>query len=75
MSRSLDKLSVSGHLSHNKFSKGCPIVSHLLYADDCLVFANGSKVNLQKLMILLLEYASQSGQSINIEKKPFLFAP
>lgn len=46
-------------------------VSHLFYADDVLLFTNGSDNSLRNLMQLLQAYEKSSGQSINRNKNGF----
>ncbi|XP_040991014.1 uncharacterized protein LOC121238253 [Juglans microcarpa x Juglans regia] len=53
---------------------GAPLVSHLLYADDLLVFVNGGKRSVLKLMKTLEVYEKWSGQLINKEKSAFFFS-
>lgn len=51
---------------------GCPWVSHLLYADDTIIFTNGSLNSLSKFMSFLKVYENMSGQQINKNKSCFL---
>lgn len=46
-------------------------ISHLLYADDVLVFTNGANRSLNSLMALLRNYERSLGQLINIDKSSF----
>lgn len=46
-------------------------ISHLLYADDVLVFTNGTYRSLHNLMRLLYIYEKSSGQFTNIGKRSF----
>ena len=34
--------------------RGCPLISHLLFADDTVIFTNGSSKSLSTLMNFLL---------------------
>ncbi|KAF1880119.1 hypothetical protein Lal_00022248 [Lupinus albus] len=45
--------------------------SHVLYADDVLIFCKGIKRNLDHLKSLLSDYAQASGQHINLQKSKF----
>lgn len=47
------------------------MVSHQFFADDCLLFTNGSKKNIEKLIAFLEEYATASGQKFNAAKSSF----
>lgn len=42
LSRGLQKLMQDGLISPYKVPQPCPIITHLLYADDCLIFINGA---------------------------------
>ncbi|KAI0497165.1 hypothetical protein KFK09_020387 [Dendrobium nobile] len=48
-------------------------VSHLLYADDILVFAEASVPNAKRISGLLTDYCGWTGQNININKSAILF--
>lgn len=43
-------------------------VSHLLYADDMIIFMEGNQRSLEYLKNLLQEYEVYSGQKVNVEK-------
>ncbi|PKA62829.1 5'-3' exoribonuclease 2 [Apostasia shenzhenica] len=47
-------------------------VSHLAFADDCIIFCNGTKNSLQKIKNFLNHYESISGQKINVSKSSFI---
>ncbi|XP_022867657.1 uncharacterized protein LOC111387334 [Olea europaea var. sylvestris] len=61
---------------HRSFShpRGAPLVSHLLYVDDIVVFANGSKRSMKALMDTFQLYEKWTGQVINKEKLAIFFA-
>ncbi|VFQ76197.1 unnamed protein product [Cuscuta campestris] len=48
-----------------------PIITHLCYADDLVIFLNGNTRNLLRLMSILKEYRLASGQDINWMKSRF----
>ncbi|VFQ76043.1 unnamed protein product [Cuscuta campestris] len=48
-----------------------PIITHLCYADDLVIFLNGNTRNLLRLMSILKEYSLASGQDINWMKSRF----
>jgi len=52
--------------------RNCPPVSHLLYADDTLIFINGQRSSLESCRDFLEEYCLSSGQKINEEKSVFI---
>lgn len=47
---------------------GSPSISHLLYADDVVVFANASKGSIRCLMEVVNIYERWTGQRVNHEK-------
>lgn len=51
-----------------------PIVSHLLFADDTVIFTNGSQGSLRRMMAFLNLYEIYSGQKINLAKSSFYMA-
>lgn len=46
-------------------------ISHLFYADDVLLFTNGSGSSLRNLMSLIRAYGASSGHEINTHKSAF----
>ncbi|XP_020693451.1 uncharacterized protein LOC110107517 [Dendrobium catenatum] len=48
-------------------------ISHLLYADDILVFAEANMSNALQIMGILQDYCGWTGQNINREKSAVLF--
>ncbi|PKU83109.1 Putative ribonuclease H protein [Dendrobium catenatum] len=48
-------------------------VSHLLYADDILIFAEASRCNAKRILKLLEVYCSWTGQRINCGKSAVMF--
>ncbi|XP_027062756.1 uncharacterized protein [Coffea arabica] len=52
--------------------RGCPIVTHLGYADDVLVFSSANASSLRLVMSVLEEYEASSGQRVNKSKSYFL---
>ncbi|XP_031112253.1 uncharacterized protein LOC116016235 [Ipomoea triloba] len=53
-------------------SAACPIITHLAFADDILIFASGSRKSLQNIKATLQEYEQASGQKINFSKSFFV---
>lgn len=64
-----------GLLHGCRIAKGAPVISHLLFADDCYLFfrATGSEANVMKR--ILDRYAEVSGQIINYNKSAITFSP
>lgn len=55
-----------------KIARNWPIVSHPLYVDNRLIFANGAKDFLKNLMKFLSTYVAASGQEIKLSKSNFM---
>ncbi|CAL2271420.1 unnamed protein product [Prunus armeniaca] len=52
-----------------------PILSHLLFADDTLLFLKANAQNCRNMMNLLNGYCRASGQQINLGKSSVFFSP
>ncbi|XP_040372300.1 uncharacterized protein LOC112166037 [Rosa chinensis] len=52
-----------------------PIISHLFFADDSLLFFQASRQNAMALVFLLKSYSTASGQQINYDKSMLYFSP
>ncbi|KAL5781686.1 hypothetical protein ACOSP7_006715 [Xanthoceras sorbifolium] len=52
-----------------------PLVSHLFFADDNIVFCRASVQNCEKLKQILNVYEKASGQRINLQKSNITFSP
>ena len=50
-----------------------PLVSHLLFVDDCIVFCNASKEEGDRVTKILETYERESGQKLNREKTSLFF--
>ena len=51
-----------------------PLVSHLLFVDDCIVFCNASLEEGDKVTKILEVYERESGQKLNREKTSLFFS-
>ncbi|MQL68439.1 hypothetical protein Taro_000722 [Colocasia esculenta] len=74
LSRGLRKQLSSGHFKPYAGPRACPPISHLLYADDTLIFTNGHATNIQKMLKFLTAYEAASGQRINNSKSQFVLS-
>ncbi|EOY25449.1 Uncharacterized protein TCM_016755 [Theobroma cacao] len=71
LSRGINQL-FSDHKSLHYLS-GCFMpISHLAFADDIVIFTNGCRPALQKILIFLQEYEAVSGQQVNHQKSCFI---
>ena len=50
-----------------------PWVNHLLFADDSVVFVEGSRDNFEALRTILQQYEGASGQKVNLHKSAIFF--
>ena len=54
-------------LTGMKVAKACPPISHLLFADNSLLFCQARKEECQTILRILKEYEPVSGQLINFD--------
>ncbi|MCI00450.1 RNA-directed DNA polymerase (Reverse transcriptase), partial [Trifolium medium] len=63
-----------GDLHGVKICRGAPLVSHLLFADDCFLFCRSTLEETNHLMSILKTYEEASGQEINMTKSEVFFS-
>ncbi|MCI08577.1 RNA-directed DNA polymerase (Reverse transcriptase), partial [Trifolium medium] len=56
------------------FMRGAPLVSHLLFADDCFLFCRSTMAESNHMMKILKTYEEASGQEINLTKSELFFS-
>ncbi|XP_071928129.1 uncharacterized protein [Coffea arabica] len=71
MAKAYDRTRVVGY----KVPRHCPSVSHLAFADDVIIFANGGADSLRRVMRILDWYQSDFGQLVNVQKSRYLVHP
>ncbi|XP_073037131.1 uncharacterized protein [Primulina eburnea] len=74
LSRGLDRL----YLRHPdmRYRSSCDLlISHLAYADDIIIFANGGSRGMQRLLDFLHHYENCSGQLVNAVKSSLILPP
>ncbi|XP_059311979.1 uncharacterized protein LOC132063452 [Lycium ferocissimum] len=81
ISRFAETLSNALNNLHNKERYiGCtiqqkgPLINHLCYADDIVIFSSGNKRTIKMITRILKQYERESGQEINIYNSVFLTA-
>ncbi|PNX99600.1 ribonuclease H [Trifolium pratense] len=57
-----------GEIHEIKICRGAPLVSHLLFADDCFLFCRAEANEARCLLDILCIYAEAFGQQINLSK-------
>jgi hypothetical protein len=70
----IKKSVASGDLHGIQICRGAPVVSHLLFADDCFLFCRSTVAECNHLMSLLKIYGDASGQEINLSKSEVFFS-
>lgn len=74
LSKVLNKVVSDGYISSAVVSYGGPCVSHLLFADDSLLFCAADKSESECILKILNNYEAVSGQCVNLDKMG-LFSP
>ncbi|XP_009107743.1 uncharacterized protein LOC103833410 [Brassica rapa] len=64
----------SGALTGVKIGHRCPLINHLLFADDTMIFTKASTENCSALTLILKDYEKASGQLINATKSSISFS-
>lgn len=75
LSRSFNDLHVSTPSVRFSTLSGCPIISHLAFADGVIIFCNGNRRSLERHKALLAAYEGCSGQLVNGLKSNFYVSP
>lgn len=57
-----------------RVSRAAPWISHLLFADDCIIFSPATKRGADRVAAILNDYHRGSGQLVNKQKSAILFS-
>jgi hypothetical protein len=63
-----------GHISEVLSSPKGSTISHLLFADDCILFCKANRVELRRLLNIISIYEEGSGQKVNLNKTSVFFS-
>lgn len=58
-----------------RVSRHSPWISHLLFADDCMIFTRASRRGAERVASILDDYNKGSGQLVNKQKSAIFFSP
>jgi len=64
-----------GHITGVAIATNAPSISHLLYADDSILFCRAKLKEATTIMNVLQEYQQASGQKVNMDKSEMIFSP
>jgi hypothetical protein len=74
LSRILMKQESLGLLKGISISKNNPQITHLLFADDLIIFAKATSAEASVIKVCLENYCGWSGQAVNVSKSSILFS-
>lgn len=74
LSAAIDHATGAGILHESKVCRTAPPISHLMFADDCLLFCKATKAECTHLRQLLADYERVSGQAVNFSKLGVYFS-
>ncbi|XP_016192574.1 uncharacterized protein LOC107633463 [Arachis ipaensis] len=60
-------------ISEIRLAPTAPVITHLLFADDCIIFAGAQEEEIYQLIQIINKYTEASGQRINTEKFGLIF--
>jgi len=73
LSTLMNKAVQDGSIKGIRLKPTCPILSHLLFADDAIFFIDGTIKEAQNVSNVLNQYCYVSGQAINLNKSGLFF--
>ncbi|XP_025665275.1 uncharacterized protein [Arachis hypogaea] len=69
----VDKAKDEGRISGVRIAPTALAISHILFADDCIIFSKDSEEEVYQLITILNMYTEASGQQINVDKSGITF--
>ncbi|CAN1776349.1 LINE-1 retrotransposable element ORF2 protein [Linum perenne] len=63
-----------GTIKGIKLNRFCPVLHHILFADDTVLFGTATVSEARNIMLVLNRYCQSSGQAINAQKSSILFS-
>lgn len=75
LTQSLNHSLRQGDLHGIRLGSDGPLFSHLLFADDCLLFSRATIRDCRGFKRILQSYCRQSGQRVNLDKSMVIFSP
>ncbi|OMO84088.1 reverse transcriptase [Corchorus olitorius] len=64
----------TGHWQGFRINRRCPLLSHLLFADDCILFSAADQKNCDVIMDILDKFKNATGQMVNFSKSAVYFS-
>jgi hypothetical protein len=74
LSRMFHQQESLGILKGIRIAKNCPPITHLLFADDLIIFAKATSIEVVSIKSSLELYCSWSGQKVNTGKSSLFFS-
>lgn len=71
----INKEQRNGHITGVAIATNAPAISHLLYADDSILFCRAKLDEATAIMNVLKTYQQASGQKVNMDKSEMIFSP
>ncbi|XP_016177845.1 uncharacterized protein LOC107620148 [Arachis ipaensis] len=69
----MERVLTDNLISRIRLAPTAPVITHLLFADDCIIFAGAQEEEIYQLIQILNKYTEASGQRINTEKSGLIF--
>lgn len=71
----LKKAVVDGSISGLQLTSSSPLISHLFFADDSIIFACANELECLNILNVLGVYEQASGQKLNLDRTVASFSP